>query len=237
MLGGEQTAAVFVINRNMIEAEGIRRLLIENSFMVYGVYSDLKSVPSANHYSDYRALFIIDEVDNECTQDMCTGIRSRHNGAMIVMMGEICESHVVAQAISFGVDGYIQKGASCACFVEMIKLVALGEKQAPSQVIMDLVSVESKMRAPKIEALIDDANMTVREIEILRGLVHGDPNKIISRRLNISEATVKVHIKSILRKLHVKNRTQAAIWAASRGVTSDVVRADSSRVRMVGHHR
>jgi two-component system nitrate/nitrite response regulator NarL len=237
MSGNEQTAAVYVINRNMIEAEGIRRLLIENSFLVSGVYGDLKSVPSTNHHRDYRALFIIDEVDNECTQDMCTEIRSRHNGAMIVMMGEICESHMVAQSISFGVDGYIQKSTSCACFVEMIKLVALGEKQAPSQVIMDLVSVESQMRAPPIEALIDYANMTVREIEILRELVRGDPNKIISRRLSITEATVKVHIKSILRKLHVANRTQAAIWAVSRGVESNVVRADSSKVRMVGHYR
>jgi len=224
MLGEEQTAELFVINRNMIEAEGIRRLLIESSFTVSGVYSDLKSVPYTNHSRDYRALFIIDEVDNECTQEMCTGIRSRHHGALIVMMSETCESHVVAQAISLGVDGYIQKSASCACFVEMIKLVALGEKQAPSQVIMDLVSVENQMRAPKIEALIDDANMTVREIEILRELVQGDPNKIISRRLNISEATVKAHIKSILRKLHVVNRTQAAIWAVSRGLESDVVR-------------
>lgn len=237
MLGDEQTAVVFIINRNMIEAEGIQRLLIENNFIVSGVFRNLKSVPSTNHCRNYRALFIIDEVDNECTPEMCTGIRSRHNGAMIVMMGETCESHVVAQAISFGVDGYIEKSASCACFVEMIKLVALGEKQAPSQVIMDLVSVESQMHAPKIEALIDDVNMTVREIEILRELIKGDPNKIISRCLKISEATVKVHIKSILRKLHVANRTQAAIWAISRGVESDVVRADRSGVRTVVHYR
>jgi two-component system nitrate/nitrite response regulator NarL len=48
--------------------------------------------------------------------------------------------------------------------------------------------------------------------------VDGDANKVISRRLNITEATVKVHIKAILRKLRVANRTQAAIWAVMRGL-------------------
>lgn len=52
----------------------------------------------------------------------------------------------------------------------------------------------------------------------LQCLVEGDANKVISRRLHIANATVKVHIKAILRKLRVKNRTQAAIWANSRGV-------------------
>lgn len=236
MSGDEQTALVFVVNRNRIEAEGIRRIFIDNSFTVYGVYINLSNVPSTSYGRNHRALFIIDEADNKCTPELCSSIRSWHNGAMIVMMGEICDSRVVAQAISIGIDGYIQKSASCACFVEMIKLVALGERQAPSQVILDLVGIESRMRATNVEAQIDDANMTVREIEILRELVQGDPNKIISRRLRISEATVKVHIKSILRKLHVVNRTQAAIWAVSRGVESDVVRADNAGVRMVDHH-
>jgi two-component system nitrate/nitrite response regulator NarL len=60
--------------------------------------------------------------------------------------------------------------------------------------------------------------LTDREIEILGRLVHGDANKIISRRLQITEATVKVHVKAVLRKLKVMNRTQAAIWAVNHGL-------------------
>jgi hypothetical protein len=54
----------------------------------------------------------------------------------------------------------------------------------------------------------------------MRYLVLGCPNKVISRRLGISEATVKVYVKAILRKLRVTNRTQAAIWAVQRGLDS-----------------
>ena len=67
---------------------------------------------------------------------------------------------------------------------------------------------------------MQDVNLSVREVETLRSLVRGEPNKIISRRLGITEATVKVHVKAILRKLKVVNRTQAAIWGVSRGLIS-----------------
>jgi two-component system nitrate/nitrite response regulator NarL len=52
-----------------------------------------------------------------------------------------------------------------------------------------------------------------RELNVLRHLQEGDPNKVIARGLGISEATVKVHIKSILRKAQLRNRTQVALWA------------------------
>ena len=52
-----------------------------------------------------------------------------------------------------------------------------------------------------------------RETGILRCLMQGEPNKTIARQFAITEATVKVHIKAILRKICVRNRTQAAVWA------------------------
>jgi two-component system nitrate/nitrite response regulator NarL len=60
-----------------------------------------------------------------------------------------------------------------------------------------------------------------REIQILDGLVRGQANKVIARKCDITEATVKVHMKSILRKIRVGNRTQAAIWALEHGYCSD----------------
>src|SRR5207237_6965922 len=59
--------------------------------------------------------------------------------------------------------------------------------------------------------------LSPRETSILRCLVEGDSNKCIARKINIAEATVKVHIKAILRKIRVQNRTQAAIWGMNNG--------------------
>lgn len=60
--------------------------------------------------------------------------------------------------------------------------------------------------------------LSEREVLTLRYLLMGHPNKVIAKRLEISEATVKVYVKAILRKLRVSNRTQAAIWAVNAGM-------------------
>ena len=57
--------------------------------------------------------------------------------------------------------------------------------------------------------------LSSREAEILQCLMQGAPNKVIARKLDVAEATVKVHIKAILRKIRVANRTQAAMWAVN----------------------
>ena len=59
--------------------------------------------------------------------------------------------------------------------------------------------------------------LSEREVQMLNGLVKGHPNKVIARTCNVTEATVKVHMKSILRKIRLDNRTQAAIWAMANG--------------------
>lgn len=66
-----------------------------------------------------------------------------------------------------------------------------------------------------------------REAQILDGLVRGHANKVIARTCDIAEATVKVHMKSILRKIHVGNRTQAAIWALENGFACESPRSAS----------
>jgi two-component system nitrate/nitrite response regulator NarL len=65
------------------------------------------------------------------------------------------------------------------------------------------------------------AGLSERELQILDGLVQGHANKVIARMYDITEATVKVHMKSILRKIRVTNRTQAAIWAVENGFSAD----------------
>ena len=61
--------------------------------------------------------------------------------------------------------------------------------------------------------------LSAREKSILRCMVDGDSNKVIARKIDITEATVKVHVKAILRKIRVHNRTQGAIWAMNNGAS------------------
>ena len=63
--------------------------------------------------------------------------------------------------------------------------------------------------------------LSEREAQVLDCFVKGHPNKVIAHTCNVTEATVKVHMKSILRKIRVENRTQAAIWAMENGYSAD----------------
>jgi two-component system, NarL family, nitrate/nitrite response regulator NarL len=67
----------------------------------------------------------------------------------------------------------------------------------------------------------DFHSLSMREEQILKGLMVGHSNKMIARTYNVTEATIKVHMKSILRKIRVANRTQAAIWALEQGYCAD----------------
>jgi two-component system, NarL family, nitrate/nitrite response regulator NarL len=80
-----------------------------------------------------------------------------------------------------------------------------------------LVSID----AMNVPPLRNHPGLSERDVQILDGLVKGYPNKVIARRCAITEATIKVHMKSILRKIRIDNRTQAAIWAIENGYAGD----------------
>jgi two-component system nitrate/nitrite response regulator NarL len=82
---------------------------------------------------------------------------------------------------------------------------------------------------PSSPAQRDLPRLSEREAQILDGLVKGHANKVIARTCDITEATVKVHMKSILRKIRVANRTQAAIWALEHGYPGDEMKGGSPK--------
>jgi len=127
--------------------------------------------------------------------------------------------------LAAGADGYCLATLECAALIKSLELVMLGEIIFPSGLFLSAISKLSKRLEPLVieqirpipKLLQSDRKtrmLSSREAEILRCLMHGAPNKVIARELDVAEATVKVHVKAILRKIQVSNRTQAAIWAA-----------------------
>ena len=105
-------------------------------------------------------------------------------------------------------DGIVTYDLSAGAFVRSLLLIALGERVFPHD-----LALGRKSAALSLEDRANDARLSPREKEILSHLVAGRSNKLIARHLSIAEATVKVHLKSVQRKIRVENRTQAAIWA------------------------
>ncbi len=87
------------------------------------------------------------------------------------------------------------------------------------------------------QAATRSLGLSDRETQILQCLVEGCANKLIARRLDIAEATVKVHIKGLLRKINVSNRTQAAIWALNQSVAARPIRSSEDASAAPGYRR
>ncbi|WP_181832707.1 helix-turn-helix domain-containing protein [Bosea caraganae] len=115
------------------------------------------------------------------------------------------------------------KTINCSTLIKSLELVMLGESIFPSAILTRMadehgldIEIEDEIAVEEPPILHSSRSLSAREMQILQCLVRGQSNKMIARNLDIVEATVKVHIKAILRKIHVQNRTQAAIWAVNR---------------------
>lgn len=137
-------------------------------------------------------------------------IASERNGVhrVALMSGEASRA-VAEQALEMGAIGFIPKTLPAKSLINAIKFMAMGEKYAP----LDFMTAEPEANDhPLLQSLTD------RETQVLKGLTEGKSNKEIARDLDLSEPTVKLHVKTLYRKIGVQNRTQAALVARDEGL-------------------
>lgn len=116
---------------------------------------------------------------------------------------------IAEQVLELGAAGFLPKTLSAKSLVNAVRFMALGEKYAP----LDF------LRGGGEEAMHPVAEkLSRREYEVLRGLTEGKSNKEIARDLDIREPTVKLHVKTLYRKIGASNRTQAAMFAQREGL-------------------
>ena len=127
----------------------------------------------------------------------------------VVMLTVSEDENDLLTAIQTGADGFLLKHLSAPEFIEMLEGIKRGEPAISRKTTSFLMKRIAQANSPTvpIEPLSD------REIEILRLLTQGMPNKQISEKLQLSENTVKYHLKNLLRKLNVQNRTEAVMKA------------------------
>lgn len=145
-------------------------------------------------------------------------IRAENPAARVMFLTSFADNEHIMGAVRAGAAGYILKDASPAQVLQAIRDIAAGESHLHPTIAlkmlraMDSTLVDPYSRPPAEEPL------TPREAEILRYVAQGYSNNDIAKILGISERTVGNHIGSVLHKLHVSNRTQAALYALRRGL-------------------
>jgi DNA-binding NarL/FixJ family response regulator len=138
--------------------------------------------------------------------DAIAAIRQESPTARIIVLTTFDGDEDIFRALQAGAKGYLLKGTDVGDLTDAIRSVHAGKSRIPSFV------------AEKLAERMGGPALTSRELEVLKRIVAGRSNKEIASDLNISEATVKTHINSILSKLGVNDRTQAATTALQRGI-------------------
>jgi NarL family two-component system response regulator LiaR len=139
----------------------------------------------------------------------------------IIILTSFSEEDKVLPAIRSGAEGYLLKDIAPDELVQAVRDAYLGQVQLHPDVARKLMSAVAES-APKARKTPDTpGGLTEREHDVLRLIAEGMNNRDIAEKLFISEKTVKTHVSNILGKLGVADRTQAAIYALQRGLSSD----------------
>ena len=128
--------------------------------------------------------------------------------AVAAMSGNVSRD-LAERALALGAAGFLPKTLPARSLANAVRFMAMGERYAPP----DMLDTGEPAQGHPIAA-----QLTPRELQVLEGLCHGKANKEIARDLAVMEPTVKLHVKTLYRKLGVANRTQAAVVAKEAGL-------------------
>jgi two-component system nitrate/nitrite response regulator NarL len=211
-------ASLSILGRNEIGCHGLCHILSGTDFVIDHCMTHNGDIDLTGWADDANHIILVDSTSVSQALDLCATIHAALPQARIVILCDTYELDAIRRAFAIDINGILPAQMSSEALVSAVKLIALGEKIMPSQLIQ-MLTTENNI------PLLDDsslrksvASLSDREVEILRCVAAGQTNKAIAQRLDLSEATVKAQIKAILRKLHVTNRTQAAIWAIGNGL-------------------
>jgi two-component system, NarL family, nitrate/nitrite response regulator NarL len=224
-----------IVDKNALFRIGLAHTLAETRYRVIAQYSALSDLP-ANFVPSGPCLFFIGiDRDMKSSIEDVFSFRQNCESMRVVLLGEELDQTEFLSLMELSVDCYMHKDKiNPDLLLKSLELVMSGQAVFPREFLRRLnskwsrgqisetpdngsaTSWEARDAPSAIGRAQTERHLSDRETAILMRLMHGASNKLIARELEIAEATVKVHVKSVLRKIRVKNRTQAATWALTR---------------------
>jgi len=207
---------VLIVDDHTVVRKGIRALLeTEPGITVVGEAGDGEAAV-------HKALALKpDVVLMDLVMPKLDGVRATRElkeklpGVKILVLTSFAEDKRIVEAIEAGALGYLLKDSSPEDLLRAIREVHRGESSLHPKVAQRLIS---RLRGGERER--EWKELSERELAVLRLIARGLSNREIAKELGISEPTVRTHVSNILRKLHLKSRTQAALYALREGLAS-----------------
>lgn len=206
----EKPATIMMVDDHPLLRKGLTQLLeLEDDLEVVGEASSGKEAIAMAIELEPDVITLDLNMQGMDGLETLRNMRDNNVDARIIMLTVSDNDEDVVEAIRSGADGYLLKDMDPEDLIEKLKEAALGKMVMSPKLTEILASALRKPEKPGNKAL---ASLTSREYEILKLIAKGMSNKLIARELNISDGTVKVHVKHFLKKLNLRSRVEAAVW-------------------------
>ena len=210
---------LLIVDDHGLVREGLKAILVQSDLKAEcleawdetSIWHCLKQHPDVN-------LVLLDiQLPGLSGMDLLKHIAKEHPAIPIIMLSADHDSSTVSQALQWGASGFMPKNSLNQVLISAIRLVLAGGVYIPPEALLKSAPKPPPAPTNKAALQLESLGLTNRQLDVLRLLVKGLSNKRISRQIDLAEATVKIHIRGILRTLGVTNRTEALVKLTEMG--------------------
>jgi two-component system, NarL family, response regulator DevR len=207
---------ILVVDDHTIVRQGLRSILdLEPDFTVVGEAADAaQAVTETARLRPDVVLLDLKLSDSAPAEglDVCTALRDRHAHVSIVVLTTFLDQQLLLGALQRGASGYALKDVDAVELARIIRCVHRGQSGFDGRSAK--LVVRSLTGQPGVPA---DGSLNDRELEVVQLVAHGATNQQVARELYVSESTVKYHLRTAMRKLGAKDRTELVYRASAQG--------------------
>lgn len=206
---------VVVASEHTLLREGIRAFFGKSR---YKIRHEVNSVAKAAELADEQCDLLL--IGSRLDKEMIEPVKSLraiypHSRIVLYAMRVQLPANLLVEIFGTSLDACLMSDSSAEVLHQSLDLIMMGEQVFPFNLLLTAFPGGSETGE---HAISNGQGFSEREQQVLNYLREGRSNKFIARELQLSEATVKVHIKTLLRKIGCTNRTQAAIWITKHGM-------------------
>jgi DNA-binding NarL/FixJ family response regulator len=208
-----QEVSVYLLAENRLLRDTLARLLRKRSEInVVGVNRSSDTVKD-EILASHCDVVLMDSFDNAARSIFLDELLEQDSGVKLLLFGMDDDPDVFLKAVHLGVCGYLLKEASAAEIVAAVRAAARGEATCPPNLSMSLIQYVSQKRRERLDSVdaqgCNQKALTPRQLQLIRLVAEGLTNKEIAANLNLSQFTVKNHLRRVMRQVEAASRHDA----------------------------